>query len=146
MIKYIRIGKGVIMENLTRRQKRVLVMQKLYYLDLFNCSLQDVINTVFDDQQNMDSETIEFIADVYNKRAEIDALISKSLTNYSLERLNLVDRAIIELATYEMLSGVVPAVAINEAIEITKEYSDTGDKKAVSFNNSLLDRIKNNLK
>lgn len=134
------------MENLTRRQKRVLVMQKLYYLDLFNCSLQDVINTVFDDQQNMDSETIEFIADVYNKRAEIDALISKSLTNYSLERLNLVDRAIIELATYEMLSGVVPAVAINEAIEITKEYSDTGDKKAVSFNNSLLDRIKNNLK
>ena len=59
-----------------------------------------------------------------------------------MDRLNLVDKAIIRLATAELLDGSTPRkIIINEALEITKEFSDQGDHKAVSFNNRLLDNI-----
>ena len=46
-----------------------------------------------------------------------------------------------------MLEGKEPRqVIINEALEITKEFSDLGDHKAVSFNNRLLDNIHKTLK
>ena len=66
-------------------------------------------------------------------RKEIDKIIEDCLTNYSIKRLNLVDKAIIELCVSEMLNGTNPKIAINEALEITKLYTDQGDKKAVSF-------------
>jgi N utilization substance protein B len=76
----------------------------------------------------------------------INNLIAKSLTNYTLDRLNSVDKAILRLATGEMLQNVTPReVVINEALELTREFSDSGDNKAVRFNNKVLDNIKNNL-
>ena len=57
----------------------------------------------------------------------------------------MVDKAIIRLAVAEMLSGTDKKVAINEALEITKEFSDQGDHKATSFNNKLLDTISKNI-
>lgn len=44
-----------------------------------------------------------------------------------------------------MKSGEAKAVVINESLELTKEYTDTGDKKAVRFNNKLLDKIANKI-
>jgi N utilization substance protein B len=83
---------------------------------------------------------------VENNLEKIDEIIEKSLVNYSLSRLNKVDKAIIRLATAEMLDGKTPKkVIINEALEITKEYSDQGDHKATSFNNRLLENISKNL-
>ena len=76
-----------------------------------------------------------------NAQSRIDEVISSSLTNYSLDRLSYVDRAIIRVATYEMMNGLSPSIAINEALEITKVFSDCGDGKARAFNNKLLDTI-----
>ena len=73
---------------------------------------------------------------------KIDGIISSALHNYSLARLNLVDKAIIRLATAELLlKETDKKIIINEALEITKEYSDMGDHKATAFNNRLLDNI-----
>ncbi|MDE6584045.1 MAG: hypothetical protein K2K15_01460, partial [Anaeroplasmataceae bacterium] len=72
---------------------------------------------------------------------QIDELISTTLQNYSLDRLNLVDKAIIRLAVSEMIANEPKEIVINEALEITKEYSDEGNHKATSFNNRLLDNI-----
>ena len=66
--------------------------------------------------------------------------------DYSLNRLSYVDRAIVMIAVYEMMNGLIPAIAINEAIEITKEFSNLDDNKAKNFNNKLLDNIAKNLK
>ncbi|MDE6407714.1 MAG: hypothetical protein K2K50_03825, partial [Anaeroplasmataceae bacterium] len=69
-----------------------------------------------------------------------------TLEYYTIDRLNLVDKAIIRLAVSEMLEGKEPRqVIINEALEITKLYTDLGDHKAVSFNNRLLDNINKKL-
>ena len=74
---------------------------------------------------------------------KIDEIISNALVGYTISRLNVVDRSIVEVATYEIKNDIVaPAIAINEALEITKMYTDAGDKKEVKFNNKLLDNIR----
>ncbi|HEY8405440.1 MAG TPA: transcription antitermination factor NusB, partial [Acholeplasma sp.] len=61
---------------------------------------------------------------------------------YTLDRLNKVDKAIIRLATYQLMKKELPGeVVINEAIEITKDYTDLDDEKQHKFTNRLLDNI-----
>lgn len=127
-----------------RREARVMAMQILYASDFNNVSIEDAIK--FYDETPIDALTLEFVNNVSSNLEKIDLIISKSLINYTIERLNLVDKAIIRLAVSELLNETDKRVVINEALEITKEYSDQGDHKAVSFNNKLLDRICNNIK
>ena len=43
------------------------------------------------------------------------------------------------------IPSILPNLSFDEALEITKEYSDQGDHKAVAFNNRLLDNISKHL-
>jgi len=83
--------------------------------------------------------TLEGIIDNLEK---IDDVIVAHLEGWSFSRLNKVDKAILRLAVYEMTKGLTPVkIVINEAIELTKNFTDTGDKKTPNFNNRLLDKI-----
>ena len=74
----------------------------------------------------------------------INSLLNKYIN--LIERLSYVDRAIIRLAVYELLETKTPAsIIINEAIEITKEYSNLDDEAQSKFTNRLLDEIKDSL-
>lgn len=128
-----------------RREARVACMQILYNADFTNSSIKESAKAVADDGV-IAPEVEVFLQLVEDNLEKIDAIIEKSLTNYSINRLNMVDKAIIRLATAELLDGKTPKnIVINEALEITKEYSDQGDHKATSFNNRLLDQISKNL-
>jgi N utilization substance protein B len=128
---------------MTRRDARVLCMQILYNADLNEISIEESKNNIVEDIDELAFSLLELVE---NNLEKIDEIIEKSLVNYSLSRLNKVDKAIIRLATAEMLDGKTPKkVIINEALEITKEYSDQGDHKATSFNNRLLENISKNL-
>ena len=76
------------------------------------------------------------------KRADL-LIIDENLKGWSFSRLNKVDKAILRLATYEMkfCQETPHKIIIDEAVELTKEFSDTGDGKARSFNNKVLDQI-----
>lgn len=127
-----------------RREARVACMQILYNADFTNSSISDSAKAVSDGE--IAPEVLDFLNMVEPNLAKIDEVIEKSLTNYSISRLNMVDKAIIRLATAELIDGKTPKnIIINEALEITKEYSDQGDHKATSFNNRLLDNICKNL-
>ncbi len=78
---------------------------------------------------------------VWTHREELDELITRFSRNYRLSRLAAVDRNILRLAVYEILYNkeVPPVVAINEAIELAKEY---GSEESGRFVNGLLDRIR----
>lgn len=91
----------------------------------------------------LDEFYFKLVNGIVDNQEKIDETIAINLTGWNFNRLNKVDRAIIRLATYEMLyeKGTPPQVIINEALELTKEFSETGDKKARSFNNKLLDQI-----
>jgi N utilization substance protein B len=73
-------------------------------------------------------------------REEIDALIRKYSEHWALERMPVVDRALLRLGTYELgwVHETPAAVAITEAVELAKEYST---KDSGRFVNGLLARI-----
>ena len=123
-----------------KRELRIFSMQILYNMELNNTSLDEALANI--DDENYDNEAKEFILGILDKKDEIDDIISKNLKGYTISRLNLVDKQIIRIATYEMLKGNLDIkIIMNEALEITKLFSDEGNHKAVSFNNRLLQNI-----
>ena len=72
---------------------------------------------------------------------EIDELIVQTSENWTLERMPLVDRSILRLATYEMLcvDDVPFSVSINEAVELAKRFG--GEDESSRFVNGVLGRI-----
>ena len=130
---------------MTRREARIATMQILYSADLNGVTVEEAIKDV--GQHVLTDDVKKFLYMVVGNKEKIDNIISSSLENYSLSRLNIVDRAIVRLATAEFIDGKTDKkIIINEALEITKQFSDQGDHKAVSFNNKLLDNIYKNLK
>jgi len=71
--------------------------------------------------------------------AELDALIVAHAENWRLERMALIDRAILRLAAYELCGGKTPAkVVLNEALELAKTFSS---EDAAAFINGVLDAL-----
>ena len=101
---------------MNRRETRIAAMQILYTSDFNNISFEAAIKCFNDGI--VDDSVIELLNMVKNDLEKIDSIISDSLVNYTITRLNLVDKAIIRLATAEMLNGQDKRVAINEALEI----------------------------
>ena len=119
-----------------RRTFREMIIKLIY---------QDILggDYLLDDYSK---EIIETFLAVKEKYPEVDNVISSNLTNWTIDRLNYVDLAIIRYAVYEMIYlKTPPQVAINEALEITKVYSNLDDDSAKKFNNKLLDNIKKSL-
>ncbi|MBN2504103.1 MAG: transcription antitermination protein NusB [Bacilli bacterium] len=88
----------------------------------------------------------ERFSDVILRLEAIDNIIVRCLTNWTIDRLNYVDKAIVRYAVYEMKYLDLPfEIAIDEALELTKIYSNLDDNLAKNFNNKLLDTIKDHL-
>jgi N utilization substance protein B len=80
--------------------------------------------------------TRELAAGVEAHREELDATISRHARGWDLERLAPLDRNLMRVALYEMGHTDVPVeVAIDEAVEIAKEYSGAD---APGFVNGIL--------
>lgn len=73
-------------------------------------------------------------------RSQIDQRITDTAKNWRLGRIAPVDRSILRLALFELLScaDVPPKVAINEAIDLAKKFST---EQSGAFVNGILDRI-----
>jgi transcription antitermination protein NusB len=76
---------------------------------------------------------------VLARKEAIDAALAKVVDHYAPERIDPVDRAILRLATHEILHADIPVkAAINEAIELAKRF---GTSDSSRFVNGVLDRI-----
>ncbi|MDD3711962.1 MAG: transcription antitermination factor NusB [Candidatus Izemoplasmatales bacterium] len=107
---------------------------KLIYQDIFGGEINF---------EEIPSEINQTFFDLREKYQDLDLIISSNLSNWTIDRLNYVDLAIIRYATYEMKYLKTPyQVAINEALEITKIYSNLDDDLAKKFNNRLLENIR----
>ncbi len=86
------------------------------------------------------SYAAELVEGVVAHSARIDELLTTYSHGWSLDRMPAVDRAILRLATYELLwrDDVPDAVVINEAVELASQLS-TDD--SASFVNGLLARL-----
>lgn len=83
----------------------------------------------------------ELIHGVIEKHQEIDGYIRGLAHNWDFERIARIDLAILRLAIFEMLfrKDIPPIVSINEAIDLSKNYSSADAKR---FVNGILDRMK----
>ena len=71
---------------------------------------------------------------------EIDALIEQYAEGWTLDRISRVDLSIMRIAVYEIKFGGIPGgVAVNEAVELAKQYSDA--QKSARFVNGVLGNI-----
>ncbi len=123
---------------MNRRDLRIEVVKVLYEINILN---EDIITN-----KELDKEVKEIVDVVITNKKTIDEKISQNLVNYTIGRLNIVDLAIIELATYEMLYTDTPfQIIINEALNISRKYTQTDDYDSVKFNNKLLDQIHKSL-
>ena len=77
-------------------------------------------------------------------REELDAIISSSSTNWTIDRMPSVDRNLLRLAIYEMLEvdEVAVAVSIDESVELAKAY---GTDESSRFVNGLLGKVASDL-
>ncbi len=122
----------------SRKEQREEIVKRLYQMDM----LHDF--SEYDSEYEYVSEALEAVCDHLDK---IDEIISENLHNWKLTRLSFMDRAIIRCAVYEMYYTNTPSeIIINEALNITRKYSDEGDNKMVGFTNKVLDNIKSYLK
>jgi N utilization substance protein B len=81
----------------------------------------------------------ELAGEVCRNLGEIDEKISAVLENWSLDRLSLLTRLVLEQAAAEAMFLSVPAaVAIDEAVDVARSFE--GDE-AASFVNGVLDRL-----
>ncbi len=75
---------------------------------------------------------------------EIDARIRALTQNWEFDRIAKIDLAILRVAIFEMLyrKDIPPVVSINEAIDLSKQFSNLDAKR---FINGILDRLKDDL-
>jgi transcription antitermination protein NusB len=128
----------------TRRKARELAVQLLYQHDLAKMDPEETMS-FFWEYFPVDLEVREFcrqlVLGTLDRLAVIDELLGEASENWSLNRMGIVDRNILRLATYELLDrpDIPPSVSLNEAIEIAKKYSAPD---AAVFINGVLDRVK----
>ena len=130
--------------KLNRTEAREKIMVILYQIDFYikeNMSYD--IDTVIKENLEIDNKFVRDVVYGVMKNIEnIDKVISKYLENWDLDRLGKTDKAILRLGTYEMLYYDTPkVVVINEAVELSKKYSDD---KIVKLINAVLDKIRDN--
>jgi len=109
---------------------------------------EDLVNSLYQyDLLKRIEEENEVLKDIILNLDEIDDIINDNLYNYHLSRLSFLDRAIIRVATYELRFTETPAaIIIDEAVNITKKYTDLDDEKQHKFNNKVLDNINKSLR
>jgi len=127
--------------QINRSEARYKAMTILYQINLYQKNnieyvVEDVIKECLEIQNDFVNELVH---GVINNKKEIDEIANKYLDNWSLDRLGLTDQAIIEIAIYEIIhTGTLNLVCINEAIELSKQYSDEKVSKMI---NGILDKI-----
>jgi N utilization substance protein B len=74
---------------------------------------------------------------------ELDTLIVQHAQNWRLERMAIIDRAVLRLAIYELrIAETPPKVVLNEAVDLAKKFSS---EDAGAFVNGILDAVRKTL-
>ncbi len=130
-----------------RTQSRELAMQLLYLISVTHDGFASAMENFWheDERGLVPKEIREFSVELARGVTEnmetIDCKIAEFALNWEPERMAVIDRNILRLASYELLfrPDIPPKVAINEAIELAKKYSG---QESAKFVNGILDKIK----
>jgi transcription antitermination protein NusB len=128
---------------------RSFVLQALFEWDMRGFNNQEIpgylsyiIYSFNDAPAQEQSEMEDLILNVAKKRVIIDEIIEKAAPDWSFDKIGIIDRNILRLGIYELLFGdrslVPPKVAINEAVELAKQF---GGPKTSKFINGVIGAV-----
>jgi len=127
-----------------RTKAREYALQILYQIDITRNDCDYCLNDFWRTKTETDDSIREFtgqlVKGALDNQKKIDGVISAYATNWNIDRMAVVDRNILRLASFELLflKDIPPKVSINEAVDIAKKY---GDKDSGKFVNGILDKI-----
>jgi transcription antitermination protein NusB len=125
----------------TRARARAL--QALYAWDMRGGrDLDRIAAQVWDDLAVAADERViahRLIATIVGSQAELDRELAEVTTNWRMERLGVVERAVLRLAAAELLGGETPPrVVIQEGVKLAERY---GSAQSARFVNGVLDTL-----
>ncbi len=121
----------------TRRKERERALQMLYRLDISGWQAEG--GQPSSESRGGGSYALTLAEGVSRNLAEIDRLIDRASTNWTMARMAVVDRNILRLAVYELLyhQDVPCRVVMDEAVELAGRF---GAENSASFINGVIDR------
>jgi N utilization substance protein B len=137
-------------EATARHRAREAALQMLYQWEVGRTTPGDAILSYWQtrDEPVLAEAHREFanqlVRGTTGRLEEIDRLLGSRTQNWRVERMAVIDRLVLRLATFELLeeSETPPKVIINEALELARAYSG---EEAVAFVNGVLDGVRKEL-
>ncbi len=134
-------------KKFNRRILREHCLQALYAYELNPVGINGLVEQFLAEAPSKADKAFgeKLIREVILHSDGLDRMIKERVENWEMERIALIDRLLLRMAIAELLyfPDIPPKVSINEAIEISKEYSTV---KSGKFINGILDAILNQLK
>ncbi len=124
-----------------RSELREIIMKVIYQVNILKEGNLDYnINELIKEQLEIENDFVnETVNGIVKNQKEINTLANKYLKKWTIDRFNKVDQAILSIGIYELMYTDTPSVvAINEALELSKKYSDLDVTKMI---NGVLDNI-----
>lgn len=124
-----------------RSELREVIVKVIYQtIILDEAKLEYNVNDLIKEQLEVQNEFVDScVHGILENESTLSKLANKYLSDWTLDRLNKVDQAILLLGIYELKYTETPSVvAINEAIELSKKYSDEAVTKMI---NGVLDKV-----
>lgn len=128
-----------------RKLAREAVLQALYAKYVSNEEQKKVLRDI-NSRYKFDKLTIKFVDELFSltveNSSELDKKIETNLDNWTLDRLNVIDRLILQMSLCEMIYlqsyDISHKVTISSALENAKKFSS---EDSISFVNGVLDSI-----
>lgn len=130
------------MNKENRRMQREEALKLLYAMNMRDIYTEDFIDSYIQ-YNNLNKNSFpylyELLLEYLDNMSEIEKIINSQAENYKFNRIPLIDKCIVRLALTEIINLKIPySVSINEAVELSKIYSNTDSYKLV---NSILGKI-----
>jgi transcription antitermination protein NusB len=135
-----------------RHRAREAALQMLYQWEVGRLSAHEALATYWpsresDQEMNEDGRTFAnaLVRGTIERIGEADGLIAAHARNWRLERMAVIDRLVLRLAIYELLTetDTPPKVIINEALELARTFSG---EEPVPFINGVLDAVRKTIR
>lgn len=127
------------------KYSRETILKLLYQIDVLGLNgkkVEDVLEVNKNFFKALNDEEREFIIKIINKiqseKEHIDALISKHLVGWKLDRLMSIDRSLLRMGIAESQYYDQKAVIIDDIIRIAKKY---GGEESYKIINAILDKV-----
>lgn len=153
-------GKGRASAGRRRSAARLAAVQALYEMDMAGAAADPILGAFLQDRWKVDGEDdaaaelaepdgallADLVRGVAARREDLDGMIGPALSaEWTLERLEVVLRAILRAGTYELLAraDIPPRVVINEYLEVAHAFFAGAETGLV---NGVLDRLARTLR